>query len=206
MKDKIKNIKKVYILYALAVISICIIPILSSALYSSSNRNHRLSDQNEQYAADIESLNGTLGEKDEKIAEKEESIQKLERTQNDLEQEIAQYQEQIKQIDELNVKFNELMTSYNDLLTEHEKAKNEIDSLNSQVSSLKAENEKLEKAVQQTKTDNTDNDGSSGTVYWVASGDVYHSTPDCPTLSRSKNIRSGSVSSSGKSRACKVCH
>lgn len=48
--------------------------------------------------------------------------------------------------------------------------------------------------------------GSStgGTVYWVPSGEVYHSTKDCPTLSRSKTIYSGSPPS-GR-RPCKVCH
>ena len=45
-----------------------------------------------------------------------------------------------------------------------------------------------------------------GTVYWVDSGEVYHSTSSCPTLSRSRNIHSGSLSSCPKSRPCKVCH
>lgn len=44
-----------------------------------------------------------------------------------------------------------------------------------------------------------------GTVYWVSGGSVYHSTPDCPSLGRSKSIFSGSVAQSGKSRACKNC-
>ncbi len=52
---------------------------------------------------------------------------------------------------------------------------------------------------------NTSGSGS-GTVYWTPSGSVYHSTRNCPTLSRSKTIRSGSVSQSGKLRKCKVCY
>lgn len=44
---------------------------------------------------------------------------------------------------------------------------------------------------------------SSRTYYWVSSGKVYHTTPDCPTLSRSKNIQSGSPPA-GR-RVCKVC-
>lgn len=48
----------------------------------------------------------------------------------------------------------------------------------------------------------SDNDSYS-TVYWVPSGKVYHSTPDCPTLSRSKTIYSGSAPSDR--RPCKVC-
>lgn len=47
--------------------------------------------------------------------------------------------------------------------------------------------------------------GSGGTVYWVPSGAVYHVSRNCPTLSRSRTVYSGSVAQSGKSRACKVC-
>lgn len=46
---------------------------------------------------------------------------------------------------------------------------------------------------------------SSGTVYWVPSGSVYHNSKNCPSLSRSRTIYSGTIQESGKSRACKVC-
>lgn len=52
--------------------------------------------------------------------------------------------------------------------------------------------------------DGDDGDYYGGTVYYVSSGEVYHSTPDCPTLSRSTNIHSGSPPS-GR-RPCKVCY
>lgn len=45
----------------------------------------------------------------------------------------------------------------------------------------------------------------SGTVYWVPNGSVYHYSRNCATLSRSRTIYSGTISQSGKSRACKVC-
>ena len=38
----------------------------------------------------------------------------------------------------------------------------------------------------------------SVTVYWTPNGSVYHSTRECPSLARSKTIKSGSVSQSGK--------
>lgn len=44
------------------------------------------------------------------------------------------------------------------------------------------------------------------TVYWTPKGEVYHSTPNCPSLSRSKTILSGSIEESGKSRGCKNCY
>ncbi len=46
---------------------------------------------------------------------------------------------------------------------------------------------------------------TTDTVYWTESGEVYHSTPNCSALSRSKNIKSGTIAQSGKSRACKLC-
>lgn len=45
-------------------------------------------------------------------------------------------------------------------------------------------------------------------VYWVEKGEVWHTKSSCPSLSRSKNILSGSPSdamSAGKSRVCKRC-
>ena len=45
----------------------------------------------------------------------------------------------------------------------------------------------------------------STTVYWVPNGSVYHYSRNCPTLSRSRTIYSGTISQSGKGRACKVC-
>lgn len=45
-----------------------------------------------------------------------------------------------------------------------------------------------------------------GKVYWVPNGKVYHCTRNCPTLSRSRVIRSGSLSKCPKPRACKVCY
>ena len=47
---------------------------------------------------------------------------------------------------------------------------------------------------------------AGGTVYWVPNGQVYHSTPDCPSLGRSSTIYSGTIAQSGKSRPCKNCY
>ena len=54
----------------------------------------------------------------------------------------------------------------------------------------------------------SDNSDAEDSVYWVAGGDVWHLRSDCPSLSRSKNIKSGSVSdavAAGKARVCKRC-
>lgn len=47
---------------------------------------------------------------------------------------------------------------------------------------------------------------TGGTVYWTPGGEVYHSTPNCPSLGRSKTICSGTIAQSGKSRGCKNCY
>lgn len=61
------------------------------------------------------------------------------------------------------------------------------------------------KAKKSSKSSSGSSGDSDGTVYWTSGGSVYHTTDSCPTLSRSKNIKSGTVSESGKSRVCKVC-
>ena len=48
-------------------------------------------------------------------------------------------------------------------------------------------------------------DDSEDTVYWVSSGSVWHTTPDCRALSNSLNVHEGSIEESGKERACKLC-
>ena len=42
-------------------------------------------------------------------------------------------------------------------------------------------------------------------VYWVENGKVWHSAKSCRTLKNSTIIYSGTISESGKERACKVC-
>ena len=64
---------------------------------------------------------------------------------------------------------------------------------------------KATKSSKSSKSSSGSSNYSDGTVYWTSGGSVYHTTDSCPTLGRSKNIQSGTVAESGKSRACKVC-
>lgn len=81
-------------------------------------------------------------------------------------------------------------------------------------SSVDAHNETataVEKENRETAAETTSevrDDKVSRTVYWVKSGKVWHTTKDCPSLSRSKSILSGSVDDAmavGKERVCKRC-
>lgn len=94
---------------------------------------------------------------------------------------------------------------------------NQNNSLQQQVSSLQSENDSLKASAASNSSSgsaggrlpDTASDTSQSTeetVYWTAGGDCYHSTPNCATLKRSSNIMSGSVSSAGGRRPCKVCH
>ena len=47
---------------------------------------------------------------------------------------------------------------------------------------------------------------SSAIVYWTPNGKSYHTTKNCPTLSRSKTILDGTISESGKNDPCDRCH
>ncbi len=51
-------------------------------------------------------------------------------------------------------------------------------------------------------------DTQTVTVYWVPNGEVWHTKINCSTLSRSKNILSGTLEAAmqaGKERVCKRC-
>lgn len=57
-----------------------------------------------------------------------------------------------------------------------------------------------------TSVNNSGNTSSSEKVYWTPNGKSYHTSKNCPTLSRSKTILEGSKSESGKSDPCDRCH
>ena len=63
-------------------------------------------------------------------------------------------------------------------------------------------------AAPSTTSQSSSSDRKTGTVYWVESGKVWHTTDKCSTLSRSKDIMSGTVDAAknaGKERVCKRC-
>lgn len=47
---------------------------------------------------------------------------------------------------------------------------------------------------------------NSSAVYWTPKGKSYHTTKNCPTLSRSKTILEGTIEESGKYDPCDRCH
>ncbi|MGG7143444.1 DNA/RNA non-specific endonuclease [Clostridium nigeriense] len=58
-----------------------------------------------------------------------------------------------------------------------------------------------------TENNNTQSSiNSSEIVYWTPGGKSYHTTKNCPTLSRSKTILEGTIQESGKYDPCDKCH
>lgn len=60
--------------------------------------------------------------------------------------------------------------------------------------------------VNNTTNENQSSSNSSAVVYWTPNGKSYHTTKNCPTLSRSKTILSGTINESGKNDLCDRCH
>lgn len=58
-------------------------------------------------------------------------------------------------------------------------------------------------SVKTAVSDNSKN--NSQTVYWVPKGKCYHTNKNCPTLSRSKDIRQGALDDCPNKTPCKKC-
>ena len=60
--------------------------------------------------------------------------------------------------------------------------------------------------VSETTPESIDNGVASGIVYWTSGGEKYHSTSECASLKRSKNIKHGTISQAGNREPCNLCH
>lgn len=161
------------------------------------------------YESKIEKTEAELKTVQSQLDNKDTAIEKL---QSDLKTQTDSNDQLQQKIIDANSKIEEL--------SKLEDQQGTIDTLNQQIASLTSENESLKQAnadlESQLASKSTaaasdsapsDNDSAAEeTVYWVSSGEVYHSTPNCSTLKRSSNIHSGTIAQSGKSRPCKVCH
>ena len=80
----------------------------------------------------------------------------------------------------------------------------EFDNINPDEYNSKLESNKSNTTSSANKNQNSSN--SSAVVYWTPKGKSYHTTKSCSTLSKSKNILSGTQSESGKFDPCDRCH
>mgnify|MGYP003181856771 FL=1 len=160
----------------------------------------------EQYKTELKDYKGNEKALEAEIEDLESQVSNgawYKSAYNNLYSDTQNYRDQQSTIVSLNGQVAELQSQNN--------------SLQQQVNSLQSENDSLKASAVNSSSSggaggrlpDTTSDTSSGTeetVYWVAGGECYHSTPNCATLKRSSNIMSGSVSSAGGRRPCKVCH
>ena len=115
-----------------------------------------------------------------------------------------------KYYDSLPTEVQQLVENYSDLETaeqvfQQKKAAAEKEAEQSIVEPPK-EAKKGSETESRTKSEDSGNsDSSGGEVYWTPNGKKYHKSEGCPTLSRSKVIRSGTISQAGGRDLCKVC-
>lgn len=200
VNNEIKNISKRTIIYGAAGILLCVLVILGILLAVAFGRTSKISRENKEYAAQMKEMEEAMVQKDQTIESDQATIAELQKSGEELNQKITEYETQLATVEELNNKINELMNSYNELLTEHEKSKTEVESLKGQVAALTAERDELSKKVKGMEADIAE-----GIVYWVDDGNAYHTKPQCPMISGSENIKSGTIADSGKNAACIFC-
>lgn len=191
LKSKKKKKLKTILSYSYLLISLLVIGILMNNLSILNSQNNTLRKNIESYEEDIDSYDSENKSLKNQIAELEDYKSKY----NQLNSQINNYQDQQATIDDLNAQVTNLQSQYDSLLAER-------DSLQQQVDAKQAAAEQAARKAQEEQYSND----VSGTVYWVSGGECYHSTPNCATLKRSSNIQSGSISSAGGRRPCKVCH
>lgn len=192
--DKKKNIKQI-LHYSYIAISLVIIAVIGSNFSTIHSQNDKLRKSIESYEEDIDSYDSENKELKSKLDSLKDNYDSMESKYNQLNSQINNYQDQQATIDDLNTQVTNLQSQYDSLLAER-------DSLQQQVDAKQAAAEQAARKAQEEQFSND----VSGTVYWGSGGECYHSTPNCATLKRSSNIQSGSVSSAGGRRPCKVCH
>lgn len=146
-----------------------------------------------------EDLNAKYESSEAQVKKLDDDLAKERSKRSSLQSQIDLLQDQQATVDDEKAKLEELQGQLDTLQAER-------DSLLQQVDAKKLQEEKAAEEAENRRIQAEKNSaGTSRIVYWTPGGKVYHLTLDCPTLKRSKNIHSGSVSASGKSRCCKVC-
>lgn len=180
------------ILLALSIILFIQLNDSKNNIISLSNKIDRVTEDYNKLSVDYNSLDRTYSNLKSKHKSLQMDYQKIE-------SEINNYKDQQATIDDLNSKLTELQSQYDSLEADR-------NNLQAKLDAKKAEQERVAREQEAQRIAQQQANAIGGTVYWVAGGEVYHSTPNCATLKRSSNIQSGTIAQSGKNRACKVCH
>lgn len=150
-----------------------------------------LEDENSALKTKEGELESLADQSERMLGERESSITALE----------AQASGQSQAVRELTDRMSSAESAYESLSKEHETCQAASSNKNNKADSSDSENAR---SLENDASDSRE-ERNEVTVYWVPSGKVYHYSENCSTLKRSKTIYSGTISESGKSRACKVC-
>lgn len=166
----------------------------------------------EQTIQNASNAYAALNEDAKKLVENKSVLQDASSTLEQIKKATA-VSKQIKQIGEVTLdsesKINTAYQQYQELSAEEKEYVENIDTLtNAQNKLSELKEQKRQKEAEQRAAEEAS--ASSASVesgrqyYWVPRGEVYHITPNCPTLRRSKHIYNGSTPPEGR-RKCKVC-
>lgn len=157
------------------------------------------------------------------VAQNSDTLTYLQQEVEDL---TLQNAELSNKIEALSEEKQEYQQKYNDINILYSNLNDQLSKLQDKYDLLEDENKRLKLQLKQTPTPtpavsaysggtsgsghfyggaSTSGTYSGATVYWVSRGEVYHYSRNCSALSRSTNIQSGSITQSGKPRACKLC-
>ena len=154
--------------------------------------------QNDNLQKEMDKLTSQYEDLQKDYKNLEENYQSLQTEHENLQLQVEEYQDQQATIDDLNTKLTDIQSQYDTLQSDR-------DNLQQQLDTKKLAEEQAARVAQQQAQQALVESQAEGTVYWTDGGECYHSTSDCSTLKRSKNISSGTVEQSGR-RPCKVCH
>ncbi len=218
MKNKITSFVKLHlpVLLPAIIIIILVSSILGYSVYRLENNSDFLDDEISSLQETIESLQKDVDKYVSNIQPLESRAAELESVNDDIAQSFSTAQDTLdkkqKELESAEARIDELSVLENQ--------QSEIDELNGRAESLQQENAELREQISSLEASQTSGRSSGSNtssqeeddtprgaiVYWTPGGKVYHSTPNCSTLKRSKTIYEGTISESGKSRGCKVCY
>ena len=189
MKDRIKNIRK----RTLGIIIVLLLLILG---FSGNENMEQISTLNKQ----VDTLQSDY---DELKAENQELNQQLadaDKVNKTLRSEAKEYKDQQKTVEELTKQAGDLQKQCTDLQSENESLKSQLSSLQSQTSQKPASD-----TAGISVANNTGGD-TGGMVWLSATGDKYHSIPNCGRMNpnKARQVTKASAEASGYA-ACSKC-
>ncbi len=147
-------------------------------------------------AGKIDKLQDQVGELNNQMETAQSQLVSMTTERDKLEEENQDQKDQLAYLNTEITSYEEKISAYVDQSETISQQTETIDELNVQLQNLQEKYDALEEAHSKCK---------KITVYWTKSGQVYHWKKTCKVLKKEKNIQSGTIEESGKSKACQQC-